>query len=57
MSCSGPCQQGRRKCPTPEACENEEFQASYTNMALDVFLAVMLTACILFIASLFTWML
>lgn len=24
MSCSGPCEQGRRKCPTPEACFNPE---------------------------------
>lgn len=25
MNCSGPCEQGRRPCPTPEACERAEY--------------------------------
>lgn len=25
MSCTGPCKQGRKPCPAPEACENPLF--------------------------------
>lgn len=30
MSCTGPCNQGRRACPTPEACLREVDDAMET---------------------------
>lgn len=57
MSCNGPCMQGRKRCPTPAACELDDFERSYIGMVGDVVLAVALTACILGICSLFMLML
>ena len=57
MSCTGPCNQGRKKCPTPNACELDDYQCSYTGMVVDVFLAAALTGCILIVGYLIYLML
>lgn len=45
--CSGPCEQGKKPCPTPEACRvPDEGQKMYWE---DVTIAVGLTAFVLFL--------
>lgn len=46
-SCHGPCEQGRRECPTPWACEVEEpDNSSYRAVLKDCVIAVILVAVI-----------
>jgi hypothetical protein len=51
--CSGGCEQGRRKCPTPLACEVEEESERYEKAVehLVVTVLVFLIAC----CSYFIW--
>ena len=37
--CSGPCNQGRLTCQTPDACEREEFTGSDAHIGLVLLLA------------------
>jgi hypothetical protein len=38
VKCSGPCYQGRERCPTPEACERDsnEAEAGWTIVLLAI---------------------
>ena len=46
-SCDGPCEQGRRECPTPWACEVEEpDNSSYRAVFIDCFIAAVIIAAI-----------
>ncbi|CAB4151837.1 hypothetical protein UFOVP601_37 [uncultured Caudovirales phage] len=47
MSCGGPCNQGRKKCPTPAACMIEEHEVDHRGLLFDCVIAIALTACIL----------
>lgn len=51
--CSGPCDQGRNACPTPEACEVADVELG--DMAFGVVLAVALVAAAIGCASLIAW--
>ena len=44
-SCSGPCQQGRRTCPTPEACQRPD-DSGLPGLALTLAIAIGLIAVI-----------
>lgn len=45
QSCSGPCQQGRRTCPTPEACQRPD-DSGLPGLALTLTIAIGLIAVI-----------
>ena len=46
-SCDGPCEQGRRECPTPWACEVEEpDNTSYRVVLIDGLIAAVIIAVI-----------
>lgn len=34
MSCTGPCNQGRKPCPTPEACEQPAYDGGMGLVAM-----------------------
>lgn len=45
--CNGPCEQGRKPCPTPWACEVEEPEHDMLRVVLfDVIVALMVLACV-----------
>lgn len=45
--CNGPCDQGRKPCPTPWACEVEEPKHDPVRVVLfDAVIAVMILACV-----------
>lgn len=55
MRCQGPCQQGRKPCPTPWACEVEldEMPSGHTwwtEVKADLLLATLITCGVLAIA-------
>lgn len=52
-ACSGPCDQGRKPCPTPEACEMND--ADIVGMAKGLVIAVALVAAAIGCASLIVW--
>lgn len=45
QSCSGPCQQGRRTCPTPEACQRPD-DSGLPGLAIALAIAIGLIAVI-----------
>jgi len=46
-TCNGPCEQGRRECPTPWACEVEEpDNSSYRAVFIDCMIAAVIVAVI-----------
>jgi hypothetical protein len=54
--CQGPCQQGRKECPTPWACEIEvddspTGETPWREIKADIFLAIILTIAALGIAA------
>ena len=53
--CSGACEQGRKPCVTPEACEQEDMDAydKNVNMVLIPIFVFLITCCLYFIWSLF----
>lgn len=48
MSCNGPCDQGRKPCPTPAACQVFD-ERDLPDPATYTVLVVSLIACILFL--------
>lgn len=46
MNCTGPCQQGRLKCPTPAACMIDEPETTHGSLVLDALLAVVLVVVV-----------
>lgn len=44
--CTGPCKQGRQKCPTPEACEQSVDNESAFRLLGQAFLAVVLVVVV-----------
>ncbi len=56
MSCGGPCNQGRKKCPTPAACLLEEHEVDHRGLIFDVVIAVALTACVMGVCFLISLM-
>lgn len=52
MSCTGPCNQGRKTCPTPEACEQPVYDGGMGMLGmLAIYAMGMATGavCVLFI--------
>jgi hypothetical protein len=46
-TCHGPCDQGRKPCPTPEACEVQEPEHNILRVVLsDIAIGVLLMALI-----------
>lgn len=55
MRCQGPCQQGKKECPTPWACEIEidEMPSGHTpwdEIKADFLLAVFISAFVMILA-------
>jgi hypothetical protein len=52
--CKGPCQQGRKACPTPQACELDDDNDVIGSMALHIALVItaLVVLFVLFIALL-----
>lgn len=55
MRCQGPCQQGKKECPTPWACEIEidEMPSGHTpwdEIKSDFLLAVFISALVMILA-------
>lgn len=49
-TCTGPCAQGRRKCPTPDACcikEDDSVEVRHLVVAVIVFAMAVLGAMVL----------
>lgn len=52
--CSGPCEQGRRKCPHPDACFRPEDPAMTTQLAQAIALVAVTVLLLVSCASLFS---
>lgn len=55
MKCSGPCQQGRLKCPTPMVCEmpeQDKYQERTDMFISGVFFALLLVIVVIAVVSL-----
>jgi hypothetical protein len=55
MRCTGPCNQGRKKCPTPESCEcavDEDGLAA----ARGICFAMMLSAFLALVSAVVWWL-
>lgn len=54
--CCGPCNQGRKACPTPWACQQpdpDEYQKDTVDRVVEIVLALACIVCIAFIVRAF----